>query len=147
MGNVSFTHPATGFGRLNPFGDGLMAGFALWPVIRRLEETDPQIRLHVSEDDTAFTVTAEIPGLGKDDVNVSIDGSLVFIKAQAESRTDEKAPAGVIRLERCRGTLYRMFKLEQEVDREHAAARYDDGVLVLTLPKKPGSGAKQLTIA
>lgn len=103
------------------------------------------IRLDVTENDQAYMVKAEMPGMSRDDIKVSIQGDQVTISA--ESGTDQQRTEGnVVCRERYLGKQFRSFTLPQTVDEENAHASYHDGVLELNLPKKGGTGARQLSI-
>jgi HSP20 family protein len=96
----------------------------------------PQIRIDVSEADEAYTVKAEIPGVRKEDIHVEIEGAQVLISAEVKKDVEEKKEGRLLRSERSYGMASRMFTLGFEVDRSKAVAKYTDGVLSLTLPKK-----------
>jgi HSP20 family protein len=132
--------------RLDPFRniDDLLKDFRLTPTLRGVE-SEPRIRMDVSETDQAYLVKAEIPGVKKDDIKVAIDGNQVSITAEVK-REEEKKSGSMIRSERYYGQQYRSFTLPQDVDDTKAEAKYQDGMLELTLPKKPGTGGKQLAI-
>lgn len=146
MANITRFDPFAELTRFNPFGDEFFKGFALRPVFQGMEG-EPQIRLDVTEDDKAYTVKAEIPGVKKEDIKVTVDGNHVSISAEVKKETEEKEGKKVIRSERYYGSVSRRFSLGQEVDHGAAKAKYDDGVLELTLPKKQGGSAKHLTVA
>lgn len=82
----------------------------------------------------------------KDDINITIDGDTVAISAEVKHEKDVKNGDRVLRSERHYGKLYRAFTLGQAVDEAGAAAKYADGVLELTLPKKAAVQAKRITI-
>ncbi|MBP1202073.1 HSP20 family protein [Duganella sp. 1411] len=103
------------------------------------------IRLDVRETDQAFDVEAELPGLKKDDIKVAIDGRQVSLSAQAAAEQQQQRD-GMLWRERHAGQWYRSFTLPHEVDESQAQARYEDGVLRLTLPKKAGAGGTRLAI-
>jgi len=105
----------------------------------------PDIKLEVSETDQAYTVKAEIPGVSKEDIQVSIDGNQVSISAELKKEKEERGK-NTLHSERYYGKQYRSFALEHDVDDAKAAASYKDGVLELTLPKRAGNGRKQLTV-
>lgn len=132
--------------RLEPFRsiDDLLKDFRVMPTLRGVE-SEPRIRMDVSETDQAYLAKAEIPGVKKDDIKVAIDGNQVSITAEVK-KEEEKKSGSMIRSERYYGQQYRSFTLPQEVDDTKAEARYQDGMLELTLPKKPGTGGKQLAI-
>ncbi|MBY0579444.1 MAG: Hsp20/alpha crystallin family protein [Burkholderiales bacterium] len=133
--------------RLEPFDDAidnLFKGFMVRPFSMGTES--PQIKLDVKEDDKAYTVHADIPGVKKEDIHVTIDGNRVSLSAEVRKEKEEKKGETILRSERCFGKVYRAFSLGQEVDEEAAHAKYSDGVLELTLPKKAPVESKRLTI-
>ncbi|MCX7176065.1 MAG: Hsp20/alpha crystallin family protein [Proteobacteria bacterium] len=148
MNKLTRYDPFGGLTRFDPFGDinDMFKGFTLRPVFRGME-AEPQMKIDVSEEDKSYLVKAEIPGAKKDDIHVSVDGNQVSISAEVKKEKEEKDGKKVIRSERYYGNVYRSFTLGQDVDQGAAKAKYADGVLELTLPKKPGSTAKQLTIS
>ena len=105
------------------------------------------IRLDVSENDKAYVVKADVPGVKKEDINVRIDGNVVQIDAEVKRETETKGEGGkVLRSERYYGTVSRTFSLGQDVDEAKADAKYVDGVLTLELPKKASTAARKLTV-
>ncbi|HJV53175.1 MAG TPA: Hsp20/alpha crystallin family protein, partial [Noviherbaspirillum sp.] len=86
------------------------------------------------------------PGVKKEDIKISIEGSTVSIRAETREEKQEKMEGNMMRSERYFGEQYRSFSLPQEVDEGKAEAKYQDGVLSLTLPKKAGATSKQITI-
>ena len=139
MANILRYNPAD-----NAFDD-LFRGFFMRPV--RFEgQQDIQIRLDVSEDDKAYSVHAEIPGVKKEDIHVNIDGSQVSISAEVKNEKEVKEGEKLLRSERYFGKVSRAFVLDQEVDEETAQAKYTDGVLELRLPKRSGAKAKSIAI-
>ena len=129
---------------LDPFDD-LFRGF-LRPVRFEGQPQPMQIKMDVKEDDKAYTVHAEIPGVKKEDIHVTIEGSQVSISAETKKEKEEKEGEKVLRSERYYGKVYRSFTLGQDVDEATATAKYNEGVLDLTLPKKATSSAKKLAI-
>ena len=105
------------------------------------------MRLDVSENDKAYVVKADIPGVKKEDINVRIDGNVVQIDAEVKREQETKGEGGkVLRSERYYGTVSRTFSLGQDVDEATADAKYADGVLTLELPKKASAAARKLTV-
>ena len=105
-----------------------------------------QIKIDVKEDDAAYTVHAEVPGVPKEDINVSIDGNVVSLRAEVRQHDQKKDGEKLLRSERYYGAVARSFQLPVEVDAAQARARYDNGVLVLTLLKKQGNKTQRLAI-
>lgn len=134
--------------RYNPVDDAfddLFRGFFMRPV--RVEGApEVQIKMDVKEDDKAYTVHAEIPGVKKDDIHVTIDGNQVAISAEVKNEKEVKEGEKVLRSERYYGKVSRAFTVAQDVDEASAQAKYDSGVLELTLPKKVTVKSKKLTI-
>ena len=130
----------------DPFSDDFFKGFALRPVFRMME-SEPQMRLDLSEDDKNFFVKAEIPGVKKEDIKVSVDGNLVSLSAEVKKETEQKEGAKLIRCERYYGSVSRSFTLDESVDQSAAQAKYENGVLQLTLPKKHNGQSHVLKIA
>lgn len=104
------------------------------------------MKLDVSENDQAYTVKAELPGVDKKDIDVKIDGNTVSIRATVDRKTEQKEGERVIRRERYSGTFARSFSLANDIDEGTASAQYQDGVLSLTLPKKGQAEQKRLQI-
>lgn len=120
--------------------------FRFRPALQTFD-AEPAIRMDVSENEDAYRIKAEIPGVKKDDIKVSIDGNQVTISAQVRQEKEEKKDEKVVRRERYFGEQMRSFTLGHDIDQGKASARYRDGVLELTLPKKAGgNGAKTLSI-
>jgi len=132
--------------RYDPFSDldDLFKGLLLRPV--RMEQQVPQIKMDVKERNGNYIVRAEIPGVKKEDIKVDIEGDTVSISAEVKKEKEEKEDDRVIRSERYYGNVYRSFSLGQDVDEKAANAKYTDGVLELTLPKKAGAKSKQIAI-
>jgi HSP20 family protein len=122
----------------------MFSDFPLMPSLRGLEAA-PRIRMDLSETEKSYTVKAEIPGVKKEDIKVAIDGNQVTVSAEVR-KEDEQKNGSMMRSERYFGQQYRSMTLPQGIDDAKATAKYQDGILELTLPKKPGSGGKQLAI-
>ena len=135
--------------RFDPFTDidEIFRDFLTMPMTAlRGREAAPRIRVDISETDQAYTVCAEVPGVSKDDIKVSVEGNRVSINAEVKEEKQSEDAGRMVRSERFYGEQYRSFTLPQEVDDSAAQAKYHDGILELTLPKKAGTGAKQLSI-
>ena len=105
----------------------------------------PDMRVDITENDNAYTLKAELPGVERDDINVSIDGTRVSITAEVRRDQEQKDDRRVCS-ERFYGQVHRSFALDGEVDAAGATARFDKGVLQLTLPRKAGGRARRLAI-
>jgi HSP20 family protein len=141
-----------GLTRFDPFLpsniDDLFKGLFVRPVRFDMEGAPQlQIKLDVKKSDGAYNVTAELPGVKKEDINVNVDGSIVTISAEVKKESEEKKGEEVIRSERYYGKIERSFALESDVDEGKVDAKYEDGVLKLKLPLKATSKAKRITVS
>src|SRR2546427_12646359 len=89
---------------------------------------------------------AEVPGVRKEDIQVTIAGAYVTLSADVKREKEISQDERVLHTERVFGKVTRSFTLPQEVDEAKAEARYHDGVLELTLPKKQAAAQKRITI-
>ena len=137
--------------RFDPFNelvDDLFKGFLVRPLSYegRGESTLPRMKVDVAERNGAYTVTAELPGIKKDDIQVTIDGAQVTLAAEVKREREASQDERVLHTERVFGKVSRSFTLPQEVDEAKAEAKFRDGVLELTLPKKAATQRKQISI-
>lgn len=127
--------------------DDLFRGFFVRPVGYGGDTAElPSVKIDVKAQDNGYLVQAEIPGVKKEDIHVDIDGSVVSISAERKQATEVKEGERILRTERYFGKIARSFDLGTEIDEVSASARYSDGVLELTLPKKAASPNKRLQI-
>lgn len=137
----------TRFSPLDDAFDDLFRGVFVRPVSFEGHPSGTRtFRVDVSENDKAYTLRAELPGVKKEDINVTIDGDTVAVSAEVKHEKDVKNGERVLRSERYAGKLYRAFTLGQTMDEASSTAKYADGVLELTLPKKAAVQAKRITI-
>jgi len=148
MANIAHIDPFS-VTALDPFED-VFRGFFRPVSLSGRESAAPQFKMDVEENEHSYIVCAEIPGVDKENIQVTIDGSQVSISAEVrrenEVKNDAKEGVRSLRNERYFGKISRTFMLENEVDEAQSEANYKDGVLQLTLPKKTTSSAKRLTI-
>jgi HSP20 family protein len=148
MANITRLDPF-GITRFDPFGESFEDAFRrmLRPVRWEGAEGAPvDIKVDVEENDKAYVVKAEVPGVKKEDIDVRIDGNVVTISAESKREKEVKEKGKVIRSERYYGSMLRSFSLGNDVNDAEATAKYTDGVLELTLPKKETAAAKKLTV-
>ena len=89
---------------------------------------------------------AELPGATKDDISVEIEGVRVSITAKRDSQAEKKEGEKVLYSERTHESYARSFELPQAVDSEAAVAKFENGVLMLTLPKKNAPQSRKLAV-
>ena len=135
--------------RYDPFGDlnDVFKGLFLKPMHFDIEGA-PQLRMKVdvTKTDDAYTVKADLPGVKKEDIHVSVDGPEVTIRGEVKKETEQKQGEEVIRSERYAGTVSRSFTLPHEVDEARVDAKYADGVLNLTLPVKSRPAKRTIAV-
>ena len=103
-------------------------------------------RIDVVENERGYQVEADLPGVTKNDLKVSVDGSRVTIEAEVRRETERKEGESVMHTERVVRKYARSFELPHEVDDAQAVAKLEHGVLTLTLPKKQAAQTRLLTI-
>jgi HSP20 family protein len=121
-------------------------GFYVRPLHGEGVPSPSQIKVDVKETDGGYTVHAEVPGVPKEDIQVSIEGNVVSLRAEVRQHDQKTEGEKVLRSERYFGSVARSFQLPVDVDAAQAKAKYDNGVLTLTLPKKQGGSAQRLSI-
>lgn len=131
--------------RRDPFDD-LFRGFFVRPVDLGNQPEAPAVKIDVKETENAYLVHAEIPGVKKEDIHVNVEGPVVSIAAERREEKDVKEGERVLRSERYFGKVSRSFQLAQEIDEAQVSAKYTEGVLELSLPKKAATQARRITI-
>ncbi len=105
-----------------------------------------QIKVDIKENPSEFIVQAEIPGAGKENIHVNIDGNVVSIRAQISQVDSESKDDKLLRSERYYGEVSRSFQLPVDIDEAASKARYDNGVLTLNLTKKLRQAGQRMNI-
>lgn len=139
--------------RNDPFYRSFFEGFD-FPQLPSLagDESQPGLllpRMNVEEQEAAFKLTLEIPGMNKDDIHVEVDkGRLVVRGEKKEERSETREKTNVHVREIRYGSFRRELVLPESVDTAHIAGGYKDGVLTLTLPKvEKKNGATRVSLS
>jgi HSP20 family protein len=137
--------------RFDPFNDlveDLFKGFLVRPMVYEGAQSAalPRVKVDVTERNGAYLVTADLPGVKKEDIHVAIDGSQVTLSAEVKREKEVAEGEQMLHTERVFGKVSRSFTLPQELDEARAEAKFRDGVLELTLPKKAAAARKAITI-
>jgi len=130
---------------LEPFEESFRSLMKPWWRSEAMEAA-PRIKLDLVERDDSYAVKAEIPGVRKEDIDIRVEGNLVTISAEMKKEKEEKKEGRVLRRERQEGYASRSFTLACPVDDGKAEAKFVDGVLELTLPKKAPTSTKRLAV-
>jgi len=99
----------------------------------------------ISENENAFVLKAELPGVNREDINIDINHKTLTLKGEKkfEEKTEKE---NYVRVERSYGSFSRTFALSDKVDTENVKASYKDGVLEVTLPKKEEAKPKEIKV-
>jgi len=103
-------------------------------------------RVDVKDCDDHYELQAELPGVSKKDIKVEVEDDKVTISAETQKVSEEKKNEKVVRSERYYGWLSRSVKLDHAITREGSEAKYDNGVLTLTLPKVENHHGHYITV-
>ncbi len=110
------------------------------------ERNDWSIPLDILRDGDNVTVTANLPGVKPEDIDVTIEGGVLSIKADTKTE-EEREDGGYVARERRSGSFYRSLRLSEHVDTENVEPRYENGVLTITLPVAESKKVKHLKVA
>ena len=137
----------TRFNTLDNAFENLFRGIPVWQHNAERQAAEPtRFPMDVSENDREYQILAELPGVKKEEISIIINGNEVAVSAEVKHEKIVKDGDTVLRAERYYGKVQRAFTLGHEVDQATAQAKYNDGVLELTLPKKTGAASKRLAV-
>jgi len=128
------------------FFKDIAPGFYVRPLHGDNLPSPSEIKVDVKETEGGYTVQAEVPGVAKEDIHVSLEGNVVSLRAEGRQHDEKREGEKVLRSERYFGAVARSFQLPADVDAAQAKAKYDNGVLTLNLPKKVNKAAQRLNI-
>lgn len=131
-------------GLFDDFFKDVAPGFYVKPL-----HGDPlpaQIKVDVKETPAAYTVLADLPGVAKEAIHVTVEGNVVTLRAEVKQEDRQADGEKVLRNERYFGALSRSFQMPVDIDDTAAKAKFDNGVLQLTLPKKVAAAGQRLNI-
>jgi HSP20 family protein len=101
----------------------------------------------IKEESDRFEICADVPGVDPEDIDVTMENSVLTIKGERKLETKEDGDSGYRRIERLHGTFYRRFSLPDTADAEKISANGKNGVLVVVIPKKVAVQPKRITVA
>jgi len=135
--------------RYDPFNelvDDLFKGFFVRPLAFEPRAELVRMKLEVAEKNGTYLVTAELPGVRKEDINVTVDGAQVTLAAEVKREKEAAENDRLLHTERSFGKVTRTFTLPQELDEAKVEAKFRDGILELALPKKAAAQRKPIAI-
>lgn len=154
--NTSLTTPrvrrdlfATPFGSLFDEFFGEFMSPQRWSLFDRLADDVPTVmrpRMDVIDKGSAYEVVVDLPGVRKEDISVAIEGDWVTVNAEAKGERERKNGDRMLYSERWASAYSRRFELPSEVTENGADAKFENGVLRLTLPKREPTAVKRLTV-
>ena len=100
----------------------------------------------ISESDAAYLVKAEIPGVEKEDVEVTIQDGMLTIQGERKQEKEEKGKK-FHRVERCYGSFMRSFRVPDDADADKVKAEFKDGMLNITLTKSEKAKPRQVNVS
>lgn len=120
--------------------------FAGLPSLSRIRGDLVDAKFDVSDSEDAIEISAELPGMDEQDVELSLSGGVLTIKGEKKTESEEKKKDFYCR-ERRFGSFTRSFRIPDSVDEAKVKASFDKGVLDVTLPKRPEAKAKARKIS
>lgn len=126
--------------QINRLFDDVWSGHPTEPSSEGLAQLTPSI--DVSETDDAFHIEAELPGADEKDIDVTLSDGVLSLKGEKKFESEQKGKNAIVK-ERRYGSFFRSFRLPPEADVDGIQAKFEKGVLHVTVPKKPE--AKQTT--
>ena len=138
MPRLNYQWPLGFMGDMERFVDGLWGPFpnrAVWSSLHPA--------LDIVEEEDKFILRIELPGIGKDDIDISIRGSVLTLKAEKKV---EESKGNYYICERTFGTMHRTIELPQDVEADKASAIFENGVLELRLPKAEETRTKHVKV-
>lgn len=100
----------------------------------------------IQETEDSFRLTAELPGLTRDDINITLENNVLRLTGERKFEKDAKKD-GYQRIERVYGAFSRAFTLPSQVNHEKVEAAFENGLLTITVPKAEQAKPRKITIA
>lgn len=121
-------------------------GYSIKPLHGDPLPSPDKIKVEIKENGDNVVVQAEIPGVSKDDIDISIERNVVTIQAEVKQYDADTQNDRILHSERFYGSVQRSFALPSDVVPDKASAKYEDGILTLTLPKVSPNGTKKISV-
>jgi HSP20 family protein len=99
----------------------------------------------ISEDDTGFTILADIPGVDPENIDISMEKGVLTIKGERQSETTQETE-NYRRVERVSGQFYRRFTLPDSANADKIEAKSEHGVLTITIPKQEVAVSRKIEV-
>jgi HSP20 family protein len=144
-------NPFSLFQEIDKMFDDIWGESSMWPFRRRRPikwEDIPYFRTpltNITETDDSFNISAEIPGLDKGDIEITLQDGTLEIKGEQKEEKEEKEE-GYVRREYSSASYYRAFELPDNIKDDEIDANLDRGILKVTIPKKEPEPKKKIEI-
>ncbi len=115
--------------------DDFFTGFPMLMGNSDVAKSLAGMRVDIHEDDASYEITAELPGVRKEDISVTLKNDVLTISASKQTESEKKKRGKVIRRERSSGSFSRSFSVQEGISQEDIKASFDAGVLTLIIPK------------
>lgn len=126
------------------FEDSHGPGFFVRPL--HGDALKPDFKVDIKELKDAYQIQAELPGVKKEDIHVTVDSGILTISAEMKQHDSEEKEGQIIRSERYYGSVSRSLQLPQEIDSERTEAKYENGILNLHLGKLTSTKSNRIPI-
>lgn len=145
--NMNGISPLAAFANFDRIVDNMLGGFHIALKPNTTDDFTPAFapRVDVTETENAIEVTADLPGLERNDLQLDITHGVLTLQGERKTEVEQKDRT-VYRMERTTGSFVRRIGLPVEVDSDKAEATFENGVLKVILPKSASSKPKQITI-
>jgi len=130
----------------NQFNDEMNRYFSLTRAGAANQEQDWMPAVDIREEDSRYLLTADIPGVDRKDVEITLEEGVLTVKGERSTKT-EVAEEGYRRRERTYGTFMRQFTLPETVDTGSISATASDGVLEIEIPKQDKPEPRRITVS
>jgi len=134
------------FDVFNDFDNIINGFFRPERVSSKQAENAFSLAVDVIENENTYEIQAELPGIDKDDLNVTLEEGVLTIAAENKAEKSDQSEGKVLRRERRYGNFSRSLKLGKDVDENNIDANYKDGVLTVTLAKAAAVQPKKIAI-
>ena len=127
---------------------GLYNPFSIqWPTLQSLHGISHfHPRADLVESGEEYRIMIDLPGVGRDDVNISIRDGLLSVAGEKKPEENGVEEGGFRRFERLSGKFQRLFRLPEDVDRKGIEADYDNGVLTVRLPRSKKAEPREIQV-
>ena len=131
---------------VDQFNDEMNRYFSSMRSTAANQEHDWTPAVDIHEEDSRYMLTADIPGVNRNDVEITLEDGVLTVKGERKSET-EVAEEGYRRRERIYGTFVRQFNLPDTVDTANISAKAEDGVLKIEIPKQEKPQPKKIAVS